>query len=62
MFYQRVEAGGEPFIHLTTFGSDGRASAPKSSQSIQLDLDAARQLVWALREVLGEKGVDGGSN
>lgn len=35
-------------LHLSTFGSDNRVSAPKSSQSIQLDLPMAEQLVELL--------------
>ena len=37
--------GPERLLHLTTFGSDNRASARKSSQSLQLDLEHARELV-----------------
>ena len=40
-----VVDGDTRLLHLTTFGSDDRASKPKSSQSIQLDIDAARELV-----------------
>jgi hypothetical protein len=61
LFYQRVEADGKLYIHLTSFGSDRRESAPKSSQSFQLDLAAARQLVSVLREVFGPKVVEGDS-
>ena len=59
MFYQRIEADGKLYVHLTSFGSDGRQSAPKSSQSFQLDLAAARQLVFVLRDVFGPKVVEG---
>lgn len=48
-FYQIVTApGGERLLHLSTFGSDARASKPKSSQSIQLDRDAAQELMAVL--------------
>lgn len=43
--HQVVVDGDRRLLHLTTFGSDDRASRPKSSQSIQLDVDAARELV-----------------
>lgn len=41
---------GEKLLHLTTFGSDGRASSPKSSQSLQIDRSRARQLLEVLRD------------
>ena len=45
-FYQIVErSDGSRLLHLTTFGSDGRETHPKSSQSLQLDADIALQLV-----------------
>lgn len=50
-FHQIVtNARGERYLHLSTFGSDSRQSAPKSSQSIQLDEGAARRLMQILRE------------
>lgn len=49
-FYQVIdESKGERLLHLTTFGSDNRASAPKSSQSIQIDREIAGQLMDVLR-------------
>ncbi|MCX0278268.1 hypothetical protein NLM24_48625 [Nocardia zapadnayensis] len=51
-FYQRVLADdGSPLLHLSTFGSDNRASAPKSSQSIQLDEEQGRRLIEIILEV-----------
>ncbi|MGW5193507.1 hypothetical protein ACWEOO_29945 [Kribbella sp. NPDC004138] len=45
-FYQIVIDGdGNKLLHLTTFGSDERRSNPKSSQSIQLDEERARELI-----------------
>jgi hypothetical protein len=41
---------GSRLLHLTTFGSDHRQSKPKSSQSIQIDEDMARELVALLVE------------
>lgn len=49
-FHQVISGpDGRTFVHLTTFGSDDRASKPKSSQSLQLDEGAARDLVAVLR-------------
>lgn len=49
-YYQSVEgSGGERLLHLTTFGSTERMSVPKSSQSIQLDREAAAALVAVIR-------------
>lgn len=39
---------GTKILHLSTFGSDNRVSAPKSSQSIQLDYPVAEQLLELL--------------
>jgi len=39
---------GAAVLHLTTFGSADRASKPKSSQSIQLDRKAARELIGVI--------------
>ena len=45
-YYQVVVGSdGETYLHLTTFGSDGRRSEPKSSQSIQLSRGVAEELV-----------------
>ncbi|ORB04013.1 hypothetical protein BST33_03200 [Mycolicibacter minnesotensis] len=50
-YFQVVDdADGTRLLHLSTFGSDGRASAPKSSQSIQIDEEMAHQLVALLVE------------
>lgn len=50
-YFQVVaDVDGRPLLHLSTFGSDHRASAPKSSQSIQIDEEMARQLVALLVE------------
>lgn len=49
-YYQLImTSGGERYLHLTTFGSDSRQSAPKSSQSIQFSQQMAQQLVDVLR-------------
>ncbi|MEU0091822.1 hypothetical protein [Kribbella sp. NPDC006257] len=50
-FYQTLtDQSGQTYLHLSTFGSDERQSTPKSSQSLQLDETAARQLLQILRE------------
>ncbi|UTT65244.1 hypothetical protein NMQ01_11025 [Janibacter sp. CX7] len=41
---------GASLFQLSTYGSDGRESEPKVSQTIQLDRDMAAQLVARLRE------------
>jgi hypothetical protein len=47
--YQAITAeDGTPYIHLSTFGSDNRASGPKSSQTFQLDERTARELIEVL--------------
>lgn len=49
-FYQEIRgSNGQKLVHLTTFGSDDRQSKPKSSQSLQLDERAARELVAVFR-------------
>lgn len=53
-FYQTVsDQSGQRYLHLSTFGSDERQSNPKSSQSIQVDQEMARQLVKVLQETFG---------
>lgn len=42
-------ASGQKLLHLTTFGSNERMSAPKSSQSLQLDANGAQSLVDLIR-------------
>jgi hypothetical protein len=48
--YQVVADDAGTLFHLSTYGSDGRASQPKVSQTIQLDRTAASDLLKALRE------------
>lgn len=44
--YQVVYDGaGDILLHLSTFGSEKRASSSKSSQSIQLDREIAKELM-----------------
>lgn len=45
--------GASPRVHISTFGSTKRVSAPKSSQSLQLDSSSAALLVSHLREAFG---------
>jgi hypothetical protein len=48
-FYNVIDQpDGTRLLHLSTFGSDHRQSKPKSSQSIQIDEDIARELVSLL--------------
>lgn len=50
-FHQIVtDEVGRRYLHLSTFGSDVRASNPKSSQSIQLDESTAQQLMRIIVE------------
>ena len=49
-FFQVVAApDGSTILHLSTFGSEDRASRPKSSQSLQIDEEIASQMVAVLR-------------
>jgi len=50
-FHQVVESDLGKFVHLSTFGSDARQAAPKSSQSIQIDEAMAAELVQILKSV-----------
>lgn len=43
--YAIVGDGADRLLHLSTFGSDQRASEHKSSQSLQLDLARAQELI-----------------
>lgn len=49
-----VDHGGTRLLHLSTFGSDDRKSDRKSSQSLQLDVDRARELVEIIRKAFPE--------
>lgn len=49
-----VDTGPDRVLHLTTFGSDSRRSERKSSQSIQLDVNMARELVEIILEAFPE--------
>lgn len=46
--YQVVTSEDGPLLHLTPFGSDDRASAMKSSQTLQLDEAMAGELLNVL--------------
>lgn len=45
-----TDADGQTLLHLTTFGSDYRKSAPKSSQSLQIDVEMAGELLEVIYE------------
>ncbi len=48
-FYNVIrQDDGTALLHLSTFGSDVRQSKPKSSQSIQIDEEIARELISLL--------------
>lgn len=49
-------ADGGRLLHLTTFGSDKRASVPKSSQSLQIDANIAQEIIQVLRSTF--PGID----
>lgn len=49
-FHQVVSTSdGTRLLHLSTFGSDDRRSGPKSSQSLQLDENSARELLAIIK-------------
>ncbi|MFF5230678.1 hypothetical protein [Dactylosporangium sp. NPDC000521] len=45
---------GQPYLHLSTFGSDDREAERKSSQSIQLDAVRCRELLAILEKAFPE--------
>lgn len=49
-----VGPNGEPYFHLSTYGSDDRASLPKVSQTFQLDQSIATALVAELVATFGK--------
>ena len=49
-----VGSGPDRLLHLSTFGSDARQSERKSSQSLQIDLARARELVEIIVEAFPE--------
>jgi len=49
-----VSSGGVRLLHLSTFGSDQRASQPKMSQSIQLDSARAGELIDIIKAAFPE--------
>lgn len=52
--YQSVfSKDGTKYVQLTTYGSDQRKSAPKSSQTIHLDKEMALRLAQILNEEFG---------
>lgn len=48
--YAVVDSPGGRLLHLTTFGSDHRQSSRKSSQTLQLDRDHAKELLTIIEE------------
>ncbi|BCN43457.1 hypothetical protein [Prescottella equi] len=56
-FFDTVaDENGDTLLHLTTFGSDYRRSKPKSSQSIQIDIAMAKQLVEVIYDAFPALG------
>lgn len=52
--YQVIkDTDGRPLVHLSTFGSNKRESDPKSSQSLQLTLENAAELMDVFRDAFG---------
>ncbi|GAB2660928.1 hypothetical protein GCM10027068_46240 [Prescottella soli] len=51
-----ADQNGDTLLHLTTFGSDLRKSKPKSSQSIQIDIAMAKQLVEVIYDAFPALG------
>ena len=47
-----IGTGANQLLHLSTFGSDDRVSERKSSQSMQLDVQHAVQLVEILADFI----------
>ncbi|MBY6363252.1 hypothetical protein [Rhodococcoides corynebacterioides] len=52
-----TDGSGDPLVHLSTFGSDNRASHRKSSQSMQVDRAIAEQLVEMLTDIFELRAV-----
>ncbi|WP_338764882.1 Shedu immune nuclease family protein [Nocardia vulneris] len=48
-----IQSAEGPLVHLSTFGSENRASHRKSSQSMQFDRETALELIEVLREAFG---------
>jgi hypothetical protein len=52
--FQVVGEGPRRLLHLSTFGSDLRETERKSSQSLQLDMHQARELVEIIQRAFPE--------
>ncbi|MGN6444480.1 hypothetical protein [Amnibacterium sp.] len=48
-------SGPEALVQISTYGSDGRQSQPKVSQTIQIDEAVAAQLIDVLVDAFGER-------
>lgn len=48
--YQVIADAAGTLFHLSTYGSESRASEAKVSQTFQVDRDSAQKLIAALRE------------
>jgi hypothetical protein len=48
--YQAILTEGGPLLQLSTYGSDGRQSEKKVSQTIQLDRAGAAKLLEIIKE------------
>ncbi|ANN21216.1 hypothetical protein SD37_40290 [Amycolatopsis orientalis] len=48
--YKTVSTPAGPLLQLSTYGSDGRQSEKKVSQTLQLDREGARRLLSIIRD------------
>lgn len=53
-FQSLTDQNGDPIFHLSTYGSDDRASEPKVSQTFQIDQVTAEALVKAMQSTFGD--------
>jgi hypothetical protein len=61
-YHQTVDApDGTRYLHLSTFGSNGRVSGPKSSQSLQLDARRATEPIAIIEAAFRLDVASGGS-
>jgi hypothetical protein len=54
-FQTVMNSDGKLYFHMSTYGSDNRASEPKVSQTIQLDEETASLLVAELARTFGHR-------
>ncbi|UBU12692.1 hypothetical protein [Nonomuraea gerenzanensis] len=54
--YQVIIGAGERYLQLSTYGSDGRQSEKKVSQTLQLDRERAATLLNIIKESFPDLG------